>query len=125
MDTLCAQWLIADAWSNRSDSAPRFVVSMRLAISRTILIVHLISFAVILAGVLVAFHYSWPDFVHTDHGFPFVWARHTTVTLLGPVDKWEVNLFHLALNIAVLMLISLSLSTTILWIISRLRHTLR
>lgn len=92
--------------------------------NRTILIVHLTSFAVVLAGVLVAFHYDWPDFVHTDYGFPFVWTRHTTVTLLGPVDKWEVNLFYLALNIGVLMSISLCFSMTILWIISRRRHTL-
>jgi len=92
--------------------------------NRSILIVHLMNFAVVLAGVLVAFHYDWPDFVHTNYGYPFVWARHTTVTLLGPVDKWEVNLLYLALNIGVLMLISLCFSMVIPWIISRRRHAL-
>jgi len=34
----------------------------------------------------------WPDFVHTDYGFPLTFATHTTDTFVGPVDKWSLDL---------------------------------
>ncbi len=105
-----------------SSTPPKAVVSTTLKNTRTIMIAHLTSLAVVITGLLAPFNYSWPDFVHTDYGFPFVWARHTTVTFLGPADKWDVNLIWLALDIAVLMLVSFLLSVALLWIFSRQSH---
>lgn len=44
--------------------------------------------------------YNWPDYYHTNYGFPWVWGTHTTSTFIGPVDKWTVNLGNLALDLA-------------------------
>jgi hypothetical protein len=35
---------------------------------------------------------SMPDNVYTQHGLPFTWGRHQTVTIAGPVDTWTVRL---------------------------------
>ena len=43
--------------------------------------------------------YDWPDFVHVDYGFPFVWATHTLSTIAGPVDIWEVNITALTIDL--------------------------
>jgi len=43
--------------------------------------------------------YNWPDFVHVKHGLPLTWGVHTLVTIVGPVDKWEVNLTALTLDL--------------------------
>lgn len=75
---------------------------------------YLLNLGICLSGVLVSFHYDWPDFVHTDYGFPLAWATHTTVTIAGPVDRWTVKLDLLALDIAFLVLVS-SLLSICLW----------
>ncbi len=71
----------------------------------------LLSFAVVSFGVFVSSQYNWPDFVHTNYGFPFVWATHTTITIAGPVDKWNVSLTNLFLN----MIFWTSISLFIYW----------
>ena len=43
--------------------------------------------------------YNWPDFVHVKHGLPLTWGVHTLVTIVGPVDTWEVNLTALTLDL--------------------------
>ena len=35
---------------------------------------------------------SMPDNVNTRHGLPFMWGRHQTITIAGPVDTWTVDL---------------------------------
>jgi len=44
--------------------------------------------------------FDWPDNVHVNYGFPFVWATHTLVTIAGPVDKWNVNVEALIMDLA-------------------------
>jgi len=76
---------------------------------------YLLSLATVLVGVLVGFQYDWPDFVHTDYGFPFVWATHTTVTIIGPVEQWRVSLVNLTLNVATWLAVSYIVSLALLW----------
>jgi hypothetical protein len=45
--------------------------------------------------------YNWPDYVHTDYGFPLTWATHTTDTFVGPVNQWTVNLTALAEDLVI------------------------
>lgn len=68
---------------------------------RSFLFLYLLTLVFVPSGVLVSFHYDWPDFVHTEYGFPFVWAAHTTITITGPANIWSVNLPYLGLNIAI------------------------
>lgn len=42
--------------------------------------------------------YDWPDFFHVNYGFPLVWATHTLNTIIGPVDRWSVDLGNLLLD---------------------------
>ncbi len=80
------------------------------------ILLYLLSIAAVTFGVLVSFQYNWPDFVHTNYGLPFIWATHTTVTITGPVDKWNVNLANLFLNIVVWLSISFTTYWGHLWI---------
>lgn len=64
----------------------------------------ILSFAIIWTVVTIVtltwgFRYDWPDFVHVDYGFPFVWATHTLSTIAGPADIWEVNITALSMNL--------------------------
>jgi len=43
--------------------------------------------------------FDWPDYVHVNYGFPIVWAKHTLITLHGPVDIWEVDVSALLINL--------------------------
>jgi hypothetical protein len=80
----------------------------------------LLTVAMILAGLLMAFHYDWPDYVHTDYGVPLVWAIHTESAITGPVDIWRVNTTNLVANIAIWTVLSLALVALIV-ILSRKR----
>jgi hypothetical protein len=70
----------------------------------------------VLLGVFVSFQYNWPDYVHADYGFPLVWATHTTITIAGPVDKWNVNLSNLLLNVVFWLTVSFIIYLGYLWI---------
>ncbi len=93
----------------------RVVVSMAFAGTRSYVFLYLLALAAVSFGVLANSHYDWPDFVHTDYGFPFVWAVHTAVTIVGPTDRWSVNLLNLALNIAVWLSVSFLTTGTLIW----------
>jgi hypothetical protein len=43
---------------------------------------------------------DWPDNVHVDYGFPFVWATQTLSTIVGAVNIWTVDVTLLTMNIA-------------------------
>ena len=77
------------------------------------LLSQLAKIGVVTFGLLWSFHHDWPDFIHTDYGFPLVWATHTTVTFLGPVDRWNLNLANLAIDISILMLVSFLFSVAL------------
>ena len=46
-------------------------------------------------------HYNWPDFVHVKHGLPLNWGVHTTSTIAGPADTWDVDLTSLTIDLAI------------------------
>ena len=35
--------------------------------------------------------FDWPDNVHIDYGFPFVWSTQTLSTITGAVNLWAVD----------------------------------
>jgi hypothetical protein len=80
----------------------------------------LLTTAMILAGLLVAFHYDWPDYVHTDYGVPLLWATHTESAITGPVDIWHASTTNLIANIVIWTVLSLAL-VTLIGILSRKR----
>lgn len=56
----------------------------------------LISLVAMTYGTLVV----WPDYVHTNFGVPFTFAIHTTNTIAGPVDSWEMDVNALLADLA-------------------------
>ena len=56
---------------------------------------------VVLTIVSVAWgtRFDWPDNVHVDYGFPFVWSTNTLSTISGAANIWIVNIAVLLLNI--------------------------
>ncbi len=45
-------------------------------------------------------NYNWPDFVHVDYGFPFTYATHTLNTIVGPIDRWSLDIGSLTGDLA-------------------------
>ena len=43
---------------------------------------------------------DWPDNVHVDYGFPFVWATQTLSTIVGAVNIWAVDIVALTMNLS-------------------------
>ena len=43
---------------------------------------------------------DWPDNVHIDYGFPFVWSTQTLSTIAGPTVLWTVDITGLTVNLA-------------------------
>jgi len=78
-----------------------------------LILAQLLTTTLILAGLLTAFHYDWPDYVHTDYGVPLLWATHTESAITGPVDIWRVNPTNLIANIVIWTILSLALVTLI------------
>jgi hypothetical protein len=71
----------------------------------------LLTTTMILAGLLMAFHYDWPDYVHTDYGVPLIWATHTESAITGLVDIWRVNATNLIADIVIWTVLSLAVVT--------------
>ena len=78
-----------------------------------VILAQLLTTAMVLAGLLMAFHYSWPDYVHTNYGVPLLWAIHTESTIAGPADIWSVNVTNMIADIAIWTVLSLALITVI------------
>ena len=85
------------------------------------LLAQLLTTAMLIAGMLMTFHYDWPDNVHTDYGLPLVWATHMESAFTGPVDVWSVDLTNLVTNIAIWTILSLAV-VTLIGILTRKRE---
>jgi hypothetical protein len=85
------------------------------------LIAQLFTAGMILVGLLIDFHYDWPDYVHTDYGVPLPWTTHAESAITGPVDIWRVNATNLILDVAIWTILSLALVA----LISALKHRAR
>ena len=78
-----------------------------------VFLAQLLTTAMVPAGLLMAFHYDWPDYVHTNYGVPLLWAIHTESTITGPADIWSVNVTSMIADIAIWAVLSLALVAVI------------
>ncbi len=74
----------------------------------------LLTAIMIVSGLMIRFHYDWPDYVHTDYGFPLAWATYTTSTIAGPGEIWQLNLFTMMVDVAVWAVVSALVATIVL-----------
>ena len=62
-------------------------------------IIQVLVAVVMLVAMVYGRNVSFPDNVHTLHGFPLVWGTHQLVTFAGPVDFWYVNTVNLVVDL--------------------------
>lgn len=78
----------------------------------------------IVSGLMIRFHCDWPDYVHTDYGFPLAWATYTTSTIAGPAEMWRLNPISMVVDITVWTILSV-LVVTIVDVLKRKRRTVQ
>ena len=60
---------------------------------------------------------DWPDNVHINYGFPFVWSTQTLSTIAGPVNLWAVDISALIINLALWLGVMLIVSLALMFLI--------
>ena len=63
--------------------------------------------------------FDWPDYVHVDYGFPFVWGTNTLSTIVGPVDLWNVDVSALMIDLAFWLGLMVIVASIILYLLNR------
>jgi hypothetical protein len=61
--------------------------------------------------------FDWPDNVHVDHGFPFVWSTQTLSTISGAVNIWIVDITALTMNLILWLGIMLIVSAALMYLV--------
>lgn len=90
--------------------------------NRWLLLLYIVSITAASFGVFVNFEHNWPDYVHADYGFPFIWATHTTITIAGPVDRWNVDLAKLFLDIGIWLSVSYIVCLAFPWMVNKAKE---
>jgi len=62
---------------------------------------------------------DWPDNVHRDYGFPFIWSTQTLNSIIGPVNLWSVDTISLIMDIAFWLALMLVASITMLVVFNK------
>ena len=69
-------------------------------------------------GILWANRFDWPDNVHVDYGFPFIWFTNTLSTIAGATNLWTVDTTALIMNLTFWLGINLRSTATLLYFFS-------
>jgi hypothetical protein len=59
--------------------------------------------------------FDWPDNVHVDYGFPFVWSTQTLSTIVGATNLWTVDITVLMMNLVFWLGIMLIITSILLY----------
>jgi hypothetical protein len=66
-------------------------------------------------GIAWENRFDWPDNVHIDYGFPFVWSTQTLSTIAGSTNLWTVDIAALIMNLDFWLGINLIATATLLY----------
>ena len=58
---------------------------------------------------------NWPDNVHIDYGFPFVWSTNTLSIITGAVNIWTVDITVLIMNLGLWLGIMVIIEVVLLY----------
>jgi hypothetical protein len=64
---------------------------------------------------------KWPDYLHTNYGFPLTFATHTLDTIAGPVDKWTVDIGALSIDLSFWLLGMVTILVASAYFLSRIK----
>lgn len=62
---------------------------------------------------------DWPDNIHVNYGFPFVWSIQTLSTIAGSVNLWAVDVTALVMDLAFWSGVMLVAASALLHFLSR------
>lgn len=62
---------------------------------------------------------DWPDNVHVDYGFPFVWSTNTLSIITGAVNIWIVDIPVLIMNLGLWLGIMVIIEIVLLYYFSK------
>lgn len=85
---------------------------------RAVTLIEVAFLVLTILGLTWGSEFDWPDYVHVNYGFPFVWATHVLNTIAGPVDKWLVDIVAITLD----LVFWLGLMIFIIAVVMRLRR---
>ncbi|MEJ2241986.1 MAG: hypothetical protein P8Y18_07575 [Candidatus Bathyarchaeota archaeon] len=60
---------------------------------------------------------DWPDNVHVDYGFPFVWSTQTLSTIVGAVNIWSVDISVLTMDLIFWLGITVIISLALVYMV--------
>jgi hypothetical protein len=63
--------------------------------------------------------YDWPDNVHVDYGFPFVWSTNTLSIITGAVNLWTVDITALIMNLSLWLGIMMIIEVVLLYFFNK------
>jgi len=63
--------------------------------------------------------YDWPDNVHVDYGFPFVWSTNTLSVITGAVNLWTVDITALIMNLGLWLGIMLIIESVLFYLFNK------
>ena len=87
---------------------------------RSLVLALIMTFSLMLLGLVRSEYLPWPDAVHTNYGFPLFWLTHQSVAISGPVNFWFFSFVDFAIGIIFWFCIAL----LILWIFKKIRPTI-
>lgn len=90
---------------------------------KNILIILVFSvFLIILTTILsvtVGTRFDWPDNVHVNYGFPFVWSTNILSTISGAANIWIVDITALIMNLGFWLGIMLIVELVLLYFFNK------
>jgi hypothetical protein len=94
---------------------------MLMTKKRTIILLAINVFWVILTILAVTWgtRFDWPDNVHINYGFPFVWSTNTLSTIAGAANIWVVDITALTINIGLWLGIMLITESVLLYFFNK------
>lgn len=70
-------------------------------------------------GVTWGTKFHWPNNVHIDYGFPFVWSSQTLSTIVGAANLWTVDTTALMMNLVFWLGIMLIVTSILPYLFSK------
>lgn len=86
------------------------------------LIVSAVWIAVALGSMMYGTQLNWPDYVHVNYGIPLTFATHTLNTIIGPVDRWSVDIPSLSFDL-LFWLVGTAAILMLTWYLSQMKRT--
>jgi len=84
-----------------------------------LLAISILWIVITILAVIWGTRFDWPDNIHVDYGFPFIWSTNTLSTITGAVNIWTVDITALTMNIGLWLGIMLIIESVVLYFFNK------